>query len=29
MIEPINFLVPLTLLGLIILAAVFFVSRSS
>jgi len=29
MIEPINFLVPLGLLVLIILAAVFFVSRSS
>ncbi len=29
MIEPINFLVPLALLGLIVLAAIFFVSRSS
>ena len=29
MIEPINFLVPLALLGLIVLAAVFFASRSS
>lgn len=28
MIEPINLLVPLALLGLIILAAIFFVSRS-
>jgi len=28
MIEPINFLVPLILLGLIGLAAIFFVSRS-
>lgn len=28
MIEPINFLVPLALLGLIILAAIFFISRS-
>jgi hypothetical protein len=29
MIEPINLLVPLALLGLIVLAAIFFVSRSS
>jgi len=29
MIEPINFLVPLALLGLIVLAAIFFVSRSN
>lgn len=28
MIEPMNFLVPLGLLGLIILAAIFFASRS-
>ncbi|AFZ50704.1 hypothetical protein Dacsa_2062 [Dactylococcopsis salina PCC 8305] len=28
MIEPINFLVPLALLGLIAFAAVFFASRS-
>lgn len=28
MIEPINFLVPLALLGLIVLAAFFFASRS-
>jgi len=29
MIEPINLLVPLALLGLIVLAAIFFVFRSS
>lgn len=28
MIEPINFLVPLALLGLIVLAALFFASRT-